>query len=78
MNRDTARAINGALKEIGRRPGIPHMAVVSGTAPLKVQVEGEQTDLSAVRLASYTPTLNDTVLVLMGMGPVLIVGRIVP
>ena len=53
------------------------MAVVSGTSPLKVQVAGDSTELTAVRCASYTPVLADTVLVLMGMGPVVIVGKIV-
>lgn len=77
MNRDTARKLNHDLKDLRQRPGTPHMAVVTGTAPLTVQVAGEPTNLTAVRLASYTPTLSDTVLVLMGMGPVVILGKIV-
>lgn len=77
MNRDSARAINTALNALRQEPGRPHMAVVSSTSPLTVQVSGEPTDLTAVRCASYTPVLDDTVLVLVGMGPVLIVDVIV-
>lgn len=77
MNRDTSRELNRVLKELRQYPGRPHMAVVTGTAPLKVRVAGEPTSLTAVRIANYTPTVNDTVLVLMGMGPVLIVGKII-
>lgn len=77
MNRATTRKLNHDLKQIRQRSRSPHMAVVTGTAPLTVQVAGEPTNLSAVRIASYAPALNDTVLVLMGMGPVLIVGKIV-
>ena len=77
MRRETSREISRALKELRQRPGEPHMAVVSGTSPLKVQVAGDSTELTAVRCASYTPVLADTVLVLMGMGPVVIVGKIV-
>lgn len=52
------------------------VATVSGTSPLEVAMGGE-TGLSASRLSSYTPTLNDRVLVLQGESDLTILGKLV-
>lgn len=77
MRRETGRELNRILKELRQRPGAPHMAIVSSTSPLKVQVAGDATDLTAVRFDNYSPTIGDTVYVTMGMGPVVIHDKIV-
>ena len=76
MNRDTARAINREFKELRERPGTPHKAVVSSVSPLKVQLAGVPIELTATRLNSYSPVVDDVVYVTMGMGPVLIHDKI--
>lgn len=51
-------------------------ATVTQASPLKVKTDGASTAVAAQRLASYTATLNDRVVVTMLGSVVLVLGKV--
>jgi len=50
---------------------------ITSASPLEVQLDSADTATPALRLASYTPTLNDRVAVIVQGGQLLVLGRVI-
>jgi len=49
---------------------------VTSASPLEVQLDSSDTATPAMHLASYAPTLNDRVAVIVQSGQILVLGRV--
>lgn len=76
MKRPDAAAIVGAVSQA--RVAAFTRGVVTSTAPFLVRVGGSTPAVPLSRMSSYTPTLNDHVLVaVVGDGDLVVVGAFV-
>lgn len=69
---DTADAVGQVKKELR---GIVRTATVSGTSGTKVIVTVDGSSMTLPRLASYTPTIADVVLILAVPGAWIVLGK---
>lgn len=69
---DTADAVGQVKQELR---GIVRTATVSGTSGTKVIVTVDGSSMTLPRLASYTPTISDVVLILAVPGAWIVLGK---
>jgi len=50
---------------------------ITSASPLEVQLDSSDTAAPALRLASYAPTLNDRVAVIVQGGQLLVLGQVI-